>query len=113
MGTQGFDHPHTLQRSKAIFASALETALPSAALLLGLATLACEARTTSIGAYDPPLTIGHAVDASEITPQAVTIFGPVPVFAALTGYASDEPSAAQASQVPLYAPYDSTDPAWW
>jgi hypothetical protein len=75
--------------------------------------VACEARTTSVGAYDAPVTMGHAVDASEITPQAVTIFGPVPVFAALTGYASDETSATQASQVPLYTPYDSTDPAWW
>jgi len=75
--------------------------------------LACKAHTTSIGDYNPPLIEGHAVTADEITLQSITTFGKVPVFSALTGYASDEPSAAQAAQVPLYAPYDSTDPAWW
>ncbi len=75
--------------------------------------LACEAHTTSVGVYDPPLIEGHAVTADEVTMQTVTVFGEIPVFSALTGYASDEPSAAQAAQVPLYAPYDSTAPAWW
>lgn len=86
------------------------SAISGAALPL---CLACQAHTTSVGEYDPPLTEGHAVTADEITLQTVTQFGPMPVFSVLTGYASDEPSAAQAAQVPSYAPYDSTDPAWW
>jgi hypothetical protein len=86
---------------------------PAVALLGLLATSACQARDTSVGSFDEPSTVGRVVDASEITLQTVTTFGPVPVFSALTGYASDEASAALASDVPLYAPYDSTDPAWW
>jgi Domain of unknown function (DUF5010)/DUF5010 C-terminal domain len=84
--------------------------------LLGLFSVlasACEARDTSVGSFQEPTINGRAVVASEITLQSVTTFGPVPVFSALTGYASDEASAAQANQLPLYAPYDSTDPAWW
>ena len=86
---------------------------PAVALLGLLTTSACRARNTSVGSFDEPSTVGRVVDASEITLQTVTTFGPVPVFSALTGYASDEASAASSSDVPLYAPYDSTDPAWW
>ncbi len=66
-----------------------------------------------MGSFDEPSTVGRVVDASEVTLQSVTTFGPVPVFSALTGYASDEASASLASDAPLYAPYDSTDPEWW
>ncbi|HWZ90874.1 MAG TPA: DUF5010 domain-containing protein [Polyangiaceae bacterium] len=85
-----------------------------ALLLLGLlGTSACDARTTSVGSYQPAITQGHSVQASEITLQSVTAFGHIPVFGALTGYATDEASAAAATQAPLYAPYDSADPGWW
>jgi hypothetical protein len=88
-------------------------AVPALALLGSLSLCACQAQDTSVGSYDAPVTEGHPVDAAEITLQNVTTFGPIPVFGALTGYAVDEPSAAQASQIPLYTPYDSSDPAWW
>jgi hypothetical protein len=91
----------------------LSGTLPALALFGSLGLSACQAQSTSVGSYDAPFTDGRPVDASEITLQSVTTFGPIPVFGMLTGYASDEPSAARASQAPLYAPYDSSDPAWW
>jgi hypothetical protein len=96
-----------------IFRRHFPASLRALALLELLATSACEARRTSVGAYDPAITLSRPAQASEITLQSTTVFGQVPVFALLTGYSTTEASAAAAAQAPLYAPYDSADPAWW